>query len=480
MEPNRVVKALKVLQDEGREHLIKEGVLEEAWVGLRRPKRLSAEGVSAAVAACSSALKAYKKFKTKSAAGRKVSRSPELVEVLDDSSLAPQSVAGMRGRRGVSLPWRQGSSLLQRVSAGGRGAGLMPTVTGGGRMGARARGAHARLVTRAQTRSPLERGEEPKMSEVEERPLGGVSNMAAPTNFSRMMSASAKSEVGTPVKRVAPGPKVIEEVVVISDEEEDLQASTEGGLVKDSRGRAYVSLDLWQPDSGEGTSGCDTSHASSGHGVQVSHWRSGRMVGDQSLPVKVRAPSEDWPEGRVRPGAVYPTSGETAGADDAQPSTSQGAGVGWASMDEELLDYEEDMEEPVTSQKWVVMAGDVPGVVQGGHTKAHRQDVSTGNLPRGEDGFVGSLRVHELQENFGGLSRTRALNVIGGSRELRMGKVDASIQGFSVLTHENIVVSDVELFRQDGVHLSFLGNELYLLELRLLIAELLGERLWDR
>ncbi|KAJ1209856.1 hypothetical protein NDU88_005228 [Pleurodeles waltl] len=29
------------------------------------------------------------------------------------------------------------------------------------------------------------------------------------------------------------------------------------------------------------------------------------------------------------------------------------------------------------------MAGDVPGVVQGGHAKAHCQDVSACNLPRG-------------------------------------------------------------------------------------------------
>ncbi|KAJ1149795.1 hypothetical protein NDU88_002600 [Pleurodeles waltl] len=151
------------------------------------------------------------------------------------------------------------------------------------------------------------------------------------------------------------------------------------------------------------------------------------MVGDQSLQVKVRVPSEHRPEGRVRPGAVYPTSGETAGAGDAQPSTSQGAGAGWASMDEELLDYEDDTEEPVMSRKRVVVAGDVPGVVQGGHAKAHRQDVSAGNLPRGEDGFVGSLRVHELRDNLGDLSWARALNVMGGSREIR-SKADASIQ----------------------------------------------------
>ncbi|KAJ1191640.1 hypothetical protein NDU88_000956 [Pleurodeles waltl] len=80
MEPNKVVQALKVLQDEGREDLIKEGVLEEAWVGLRRPKRLSSGGVMATVIACSSPQKKLKKCKSKSAEGRKVTRSPELMQ----------------------------------------------------------------------------------------------------------------------------------------------------------------------------------------------------------------------------------------------------------------------------------------------------------------------------------------------------------------------------------------------------------------
>ncbi|KAJ1149938.1 hypothetical protein NDU88_002736 [Pleurodeles waltl] len=226
-------------------------MLEEAWVGLRRPKRLSAEGVSAAVAACSSPLKACKKFKTKSAAGRKVSRSPEFVEVVADLSVVPQSLAGVRGRRGVCLPRRQGSSLLRRVSAGGRGAGLMPAVAVGSRMGAWARGSNARLVNRAQARSPLERGDKLKSSDAEKRPLGGVSNMAPPSNVSRPMSALGKRKAGTPVKKVAPGSKVSNEVVVISDEDEELQVSPEGVFVKDSRGRVgrqggFSWSEVWQ------------------------------------------------------------------------------------------------------------------------------------------------------------------------------------------------------------------------------------------
>ncbi|KAJ1149447.1 hypothetical protein NDU88_002257 [Pleurodeles waltl] len=108
MEPSKVVQALKVLQDEGREDLIKDGVLEQAWVGLRRPKRLSAEGVSAAVAACSSPVKAGRKFQCKSATGRKVARSPGEFEAANEV-VAVQSPGGVK-RQGISsLPRRQGS-----------------------------------------------------------------------------------------------------------------------------------------------------------------------------------------------------------------------------------------------------------------------------------------------------------------------------------------------------------------------------------
>ncbi|KAJ1205647.1 hypothetical protein NDU88_001075 [Pleurodeles waltl] len=200
------------------------------------------------------------------------------------------------------------------------------------------------------------------------------------------------------------------------------EAGSSGAL-----GRTYVSLDFWQPDSGGGTSGCDTSHVSGGRGVQAIYRRSGRMVGDQSLPVKVWAPSEHRHEGRVRSGAVHPTLRERDGPDEAQPSTSQGAGAGWAYLDEELLDYEEELEVPVTSKKRVVVAGEVPGVVQGGHVPAHCQEVSAGNLPRGEEGFVGSLRLHEGRDSFGDLSRAKVLKAMGGSREIR-NTVDASIQ----------------------------------------------------
>ncbi|KAJ1139738.1 hypothetical protein NDU88_006105 [Pleurodeles waltl] len=276
-------------------------------------------------------------------------------------------------------------------------------------MGAQARFAHARIGASKQTRAPLERGIECDPLPLKERSLVGVSKIATPSADSQHFWELEETVLGTPVKMAAPVCNIENEVVVISDDEDEVQ-----------------------PDSGEGPSGCDTSHVSSGHGLQVSHQRSGQMVGEQSMPVRVRVSSEHRPEGRVKPGVVYPTSGETAGIDDAQPSNSQGAGAGWASLEEELLDYEDDLEEPVMSRQRVVLTGDVPGLVQGGHSKAHCRDVSAGNLPRGEDGFVGSGRVHELRENLGGLSRTRALKAMGGSREQSLGKVDASIQVSSV------------------------------------------------
>ncbi|KAJ1207937.1 hypothetical protein NDU88_003327 [Pleurodeles waltl] len=143
MEPSKVVQALKVLQDEGREDLIKDGVLEEAWVGLRRPKRVSAEGVSAAVAACTSPQKVFKKFKTKSALGRKVSCSPKSAGGAVDDVSGLRLISGVR-RRGVSrFSRRQGASLARRVAAGGRRSGPMNALSVSDRMGAQAFTEHA-------------------------------------------------------------------------------------------------------------------------------------------------------------------------------------------------------------------------------------------------------------------------------------------------------------------------------------------------
>ncbi|KAJ1153937.1 hypothetical protein NDU88_006695 [Pleurodeles waltl] len=78
----KVVQALKVLQDEGREDLLQDGVLEHAWVDLRRLKRMSSEGVAVAVMACASPTHTPKIFRQQSISGRKVKLSPERLAFL--------------------------------------------------------------------------------------------------------------------------------------------------------------------------------------------------------------------------------------------------------------------------------------------------------------------------------------------------------------------------------------------------------------
>ncbi|KAJ1206031.1 hypothetical protein NDU88_001446 [Pleurodeles waltl] len=125
MEPSKGVQALKVFKDEGREDLIGEGVLEQAWVGLRRPKRLSADAVTAAIIAFTSPGRAPKKFKRKSVMGRKVARSPErLSEVFGAEAGNLPSVRLHRQGSG-KFPRRSGTSFQQRVAVGGRGGRLL-------------------------------------------------------------------------------------------------------------------------------------------------------------------------------------------------------------------------------------------------------------------------------------------------------------------------------------------------------------------
>ncbi|KAJ1190577.1 hypothetical protein NDU88_007315 [Pleurodeles waltl] len=426
MEPNKVVQALKVLQDEGREDLLREGVLEEAWVGLRRPKIISSEGVAAAVAACSSPVKSGKKFRVKSAAGRKVARLPEDVDIFGSGVMG--QFQAVSKRRGVSsLPRRQGSSLVKHVTAGGRGSAVSAAVAMRSHLGAGNRSAHARLISRKQAHAPLERGAERGVLNLEEEPLAGTSNMAAPIVLDRQFSDVEQTRSGSHVGSDTQTGLVDDEVVVISDEEEEVQE--------------YFSLDVWHSDGGEGPSGCDTAHASGGHGLQAYHRRSGRIAADQSTQVKVRAPSAHRKEVRVKPGAVYLTSGEKFGVADDQPSTSRGAGAGLAVMDEEVLDYDDEFVEPVTSRKNLVLSREMAGEVQGGRPKACGQEV--GGLPRGEAGLGGSVGFHESRTYTGGLGGASFLEV-GSGLEGHGSKVDASIQVCSAeLNGKLAVVSGV-------------------------------------
>ncbi|KAJ1172409.1 hypothetical protein NDU88_004256 [Pleurodeles waltl] len=552
MAANSVVQALKVLQDAGREDLIKEGVLEQAWVGLKRPKRSSAERVTAAVLACTSPKtpKKFKKFKVKSVAGRKVSVSPERSEGMEQGLL---SLPDMRGG-GARLTWRTGSSLRQRVAAMGRGSsinmvpgagrgkaasvvisrsqGAMSAVPSRGQMVACAAAAraykHAPALQKAAKQAPLavesggERGEE----QFEKRRLGGAAKMAAPS------------------------------------------------------GRAvFGSLEPNNPNLG--------------HGLALEGQRFGRPA-DFLVPVEVRAPPAHQVEERAQSGAVRPTARETPVHDfesfdpllrDTRViPASRSANTGLV-PDKEELDYED--EAPVLDVRRVSAPKTVSSgqAVQGDHLSSRREVV--GGLRRGEvSGETGLLINGESNlghnaknvdvaiqvETREGLNESKpegslnATQVVtgksvegqvstgesvtvgqagskvaeipwagtgsrcaedGGSqgvmriRRLRMLElVQQSIapstrrsyeqawleflqsgavkreRGFEVCEMRredaiHFIMQQIELglaaatisgelFRQDGVHLTFMGNELYLLDLRIMIADLLGEKLWDR
>ncbi|KAJ1218270.1 hypothetical protein NDU88_005853 [Pleurodeles waltl] len=244
MAANSVVQALKVLQDAGREDLIKEGVLEQAWVGLKRPKRLSAERVTAAVLACKSpkSPKKLNKFREKSVAGRKVSVSPERSEGSEEGLL---KLPDFRG--GARLTRRSGSFLRQRVAAMGRGSSvkMVPgagrgkpqsvrnarspnartAVLSGGRMVACGESVsafkRALKVQKAKKQAPLavESGREHGEEEFEERALGGAAKMAVPSGEAHFVFFEpTNSNVSVGQKG---GAEILGDNIIIIDSEEE-------------------------------------------------------------------------------------------------------------------------------------------------------------------------------------------------------------------------------------------------------------------
>ncbi|KAJ1198367.1 hypothetical protein NDU88_002208 [Pleurodeles waltl] len=230
MEPNKVVQALKVLQDEGREDLIKEGVLEEAWVGLRRPKRISSGGLMAAVIACSSPQKKFKKFKSKSVEGRKVSRSPELMQDVWPQASGSQEQVVVRRWGAGRCSRHSGVSLASRVAAGGRGAGPHSAVAVTSRRGARGVSEHARPSARVmqvgkQAQSPRESGAERSSANLEEGTLGGTVKMVAASGKAFFVERSLEERRLDTTGKMAARKDCMEDVIIISDEESERQNS---------------------------------------------------------------------------------------------------------------------------------------------------------------------------------------------------------------------------------------------------------------
>ncbi|KAJ1097524.1 hypothetical protein NDU88_002642 [Pleurodeles waltl] len=185
---SKVVQALKVLQEEGREDLLRDRVLEQAWVGFRRPKRVSSEGVVAAVIAYTSLTQQPKKFRQKSVAGGKIRSSPERVSNLNIVGAVGLPAYGSQDKRGETrFAHCLGTSIRQRVVSRGRGALLRTAVAEEGRLGEWAGDTHVLAVTRVSHESkkkallPSETTGERGERSLEERLLGDAFTKVAHT-----------------------------------------------------------------------------------------------------------------------------------------------------------------------------------------------------------------------------------------------------------------------------------------------------------
>ncbi|KAJ1199999.1 hypothetical protein NDU88_003829 [Pleurodeles waltl] len=403
MERNKVVEALRVLQEEGREDLIKEGVLEQAWVGLRRPKRSSAEGVSAAILACTSPAispRKSRKFKAKSVSGRKAV-----------GSLFKAACGGPR------------VGVVSGCDARFRAGGGAPLVHADRQLKKLAVGAHARrrrrlVGSRAQQAQLALESEGSAQAGLDERTLGGAAKMAAPSGFSVISEVGEDLQSG--VYREVSEDTVGEDIVIVLDSEDDLETGNDpydegcsqslpmsfrlpvqigrniqwiprevspmvhrvqewevsnqsvlrageqvdfvdgqgvvirgticGTAVEDeTAGSAQVRLDFRQGERAYRPV-CDVPRALGGHEVAAAGQRLGRPA-VFSRPVEVRAPSRHRVEERVQPRAVRPTSreipvnGEGSSASNASGLRSFPASQGALSVltgEEEVLDYEEE------------------------------------------------------------------------------------------------------------------------------------------
>ncbi|KAJ1179862.1 hypothetical protein NDU88_005095 [Pleurodeles waltl] len=114
-----------------------------------------------------------------------------------------------------------------------------------------------------------------------------------------------------------------------------------------------------------------------------------------------------------------------------QPSTSLGASARVECLEEELLDYEEE----VVEQVMPVLRGvvketlqTIPKVVRGDHFGSHHWDTVAGSLLRGEEALLGAVGFGGGREDFGDGMQKDGENVCGVTKVLRKDAVDVSIQ----------------------------------------------------
>ncbi|KAJ1126138.1 hypothetical protein NDU88_004547 [Pleurodeles waltl] len=114
-----------------------------------------------------------------------------------------------------------------------------------------------------------------------------------------------------------------------------------------------------------------------------------------------------------------------------RPSTSRGASASLERIEEELLDYDEEVIEHVAS----VPRGDlmetprvVQKVVQGDHLGGRRWELVAGNLPRDEEEVLVLVGFGGGRDGFGDAIQKVGRGIYGVAKEQRKGSVDASIQ----------------------------------------------------
>ncbi|KAJ1219221.1 hypothetical protein NDU88_006790 [Pleurodeles waltl] len=189
-EATLVVQAIKILQEKKKRIYCRRRVLEQAWMGLRRPKRTSAKGVAVAVMACTPPEPKHKKIQAEKCSRAHVSPEPDLVhEAVEELAIPLPERATWVPWDGLGLAHRSGAAMQEQVSSCGRGVRGVSAVTHVHRMGAATVDAQALEVlgitreTNEQAKLPVERNLERicvQHDTSEERTLGGRQKMAAP------------------------------------------------------------------------------------------------------------------------------------------------------------------------------------------------------------------------------------------------------------------------------------------------------------
>ncbi|KAJ1128350.1 hypothetical protein NDU88_006729 [Pleurodeles waltl] len=163
-------------------------------------------------------------------------------------------------------------------------------------------------------------------------------------------------------------------------------------------GRTGAWADKAQEPSGEGLPGCDNPRVLGGHEDHAVHQQLGRPAGGKSLLVRVGTPVGHRVEGRVKPRAVHLTSQEASGHGvlgqetcpgfSVWPSTSRGAGLNLEHIEEEQLDYDEEVEAhevAVPTGGMVETSRVIKKAVQCDRPVGRNQELVVGNFPSGED-----------------------------------------------------------------------------------------------